>query len=101
MAFGWYREQGMSEKIFAEGAYWNAPPETAPKFVVGRIGIQRDRFMEWLAKQPVSEKGYLSLDVTERRNAPGEYSVALNTWKPTGQSKPAQPDFDDSAEIPF
>jgi hypothetical protein len=94
----------MSEKTFAEGCYWNAPPETAPKFVVGRIGIQRDRFMEWLEKQPVSEKGYLSLDVTERRNAPGEYSVALNTWKPA-QSKPAPAvsgEYDDSLEdLPF
>jgi len=96
----------MNDKIFAEGCYWNSPPETAPKFVVGRIGIQRDRFVEWLAKQPVSEKGYLSLDVTERRNAPGEYSVALNTWKPTGRN-PINPltdpagaaDYND--DIPF
>jgi len=93
----------LSEKFFAEGIYWNAPHANAPAFVVGRIGIQRDRLVAWLESQEVSDKGYLSLDVTERKGAPGEYSVALNTFRPTAkpqQSAPVVDDFDDS-DIPF
>jgi hypothetical protein len=93
----------MNEKIFAEGIYWNAPRPNQAAFLVGSIGIQRDRLVAWLQGQGVSEKGYLYLDVTERKNAPGEYLVALNTFRPTAkpqQSAPVAYDFDDS-EIPF
>jgi hypothetical protein len=90
----------MNEKQFAEGVYWNAPHANAPAFVVGRIGIQRDRLVAWLQSQEVSDKGYLSLDVTERKGAPGEYLVALNTFRPTAKAQSA-PVLDDLDDIPF
>jgi hypothetical protein len=97
----------MNEKVWAEGVYWNEPHPNAPQWIVGRIGIQRDRLIEWLEKQPVSEKGYLSLDVMEKRGTPGEYNVSLNTFQPkqrapeqrAPQVKAASGDFDDG--IPF
>jgi hypothetical protein len=90
----------MSDKIFAEGAYFERR-ENAPEFVVGRLGIDVRRFVAWLEKQPVSEKGYLNLNIAQGRN--GKHYVELDTWKPT-QSKPAQPqggDYNDDLGIPF
>jgi hypothetical protein len=96
------------QKVWAEGVYWNAPHPNAPQWIVGRIGIQRDRLIEWLEKQPVSEKGYLSLDVMEKRGTPGEFNVALNTFKPGQKTNTSRPqvqtantsgDFDD--DLPF
>jgi hypothetical protein len=96
----------MSERVWASGIFWNEPHENAPQWIVGRIGIQRDRLIEWLEKQPVSEKGYLSLDVMEKRGTPGEYNVSLNTFQPkqraperAPQVKAASGDFDD--DLPF
>jgi hypothetical protein len=102
MGIGWYRGQGMSEKIWAKGLYWKAPNENQARFLIGKLGIHKDKFMEWLEAQPTSEKGYLLIDISERKGTPGEYNISLDTWRPTGQSKPAQPeggDYDDP--IPF
>jgi hypothetical protein len=93
----------MNEKVWARGIFWNAPKETQPKWVVGSIGIHRDNLIQWLQEQPVSEKGYLYLDVAEKRGTPGEYNVALNTFQPkqrapeqrAPQVKAASGDFDD------
>lgn len=102
----------MSDKIFAEGVYWSRR-DSAPDYVIGRIGIDVERFVKWLEKQPTSERGYLNLNVLRGRN--GKEYVELDTWQP-GNAKAARSegreyggggsrqetpvvDFDDS--IPF
>lgn len=77
----------MSDRIFAEGFYFNRN-ENAPDFVIGRIGIDVQRFIAWLEKQPVSDRGYLNISVTRSKDGT-KYSAALDTWKPNSE-KPKQ-----------
>lgn len=103
----------MSDKIWAEGFYFQRN-ENAPDFVIGRVGIDVQRFINWLERQPVSDRGYLNIQITRSKDGT-KYSAALDTWKPNGE-KPRQSsaaayrdakdgtrratvDFDDS--IPF
>ncbi len=91
----------MSDKIFAEGIYFDRR-ETAPDFVVGRLGIDRDRLVKWLEKQQVSDRGYLNLNIAQSRN--GKYYVELDTWQPSGDrvTERAAPILDDGLEgVPF
>jgi hypothetical protein len=90
----------MSDKIvFASGAYFDRN-DKAPDFVVGRLSVNVDKFVAWLAEQERSEKGYVNMQVLRKRDGSGYY-VALDTWKPTKQAQPETVPFDDSADIPF
>ena len=98
----------MSEsKVWAEGLFFDRH-ERAPDFVIGRMGIDVKRFVNWLEKQPVSEKGYLNIQITRSRDGT-KYSAALDTWKPNQRDTPvadrgretAAIDLDDDGSIPF
>ena len=93
----------MSEsKIWAEGFYFDRR-ENAPDFVIGRIGVDVKRFVAWLEKQPVSERGYLNINVTRSKDGT-KYTASLDTWQPTQTAKPQQgaPVLDDfNDDIPF
>lgn len=75
----------MSEKIWAEGLYCRRR-DNAPDFVVIDLGIDVQRFVKWLERQPVSEKGYLTVNVTRSKDGT-KYSAALDTWKPRSEPK--------------
>ena len=94
----------MSEqKVWCEGFYFDRR-ENAPDFVIGRIGIDVQRFVAWLEKQPVSDRGYLNINVTRSKDG-SKYSASLDTWKPSGERRqepvrePVGGDLDDG--IPF
>ncbi len=70
-------------KIWAEGLYARRN-ENAPDWVTVDLGIDVQRFVTWLQKQPVSEKGYLTVKVTRSKDGT-KYSAALDTWKPSGE----------------
>ena len=80
----------MSEsKVWCEGFFFDRR-ENAPDFVIGRIGIDVQRFTAWLEKQPVSDRGYLNINVTRSRDG-AKYSASLDTWQPgdnSGRSAP-------------
>ena len=83
----------MSEKkIFPDGVYFNLPHEKAPDFVIGKLSIQKDRFMKWLETQEVTEKGYIKFDVKTAREE-GKANVELDTWKadPDTATQPTAP----------
>jgi hypothetical protein len=80
----------MSEqKIWAEGFYFDRR-ENAPDFVIGRIGIDRERFIAWLMKQPVSDRGYLNINVTRSKDGL-KYSASLDTWQPSAPKGSSAP----------
>ena len=94
----------MSEsKVWCEGFYFDRR-ENAPDFVIGRIGIDVQRFVAWLEEQPVSDRGYLNINVTRSKDGT-KYSASLDTWKPSGERREPAPaatvDMDDDSDLPF
>ena len=92
----------MSDKIFAEGMYARRR-DNAPDWVTVDLGIDVKRFVTWLEKQPVSDKGYLTVNVTRSKDGT-KYSASLDTWKPSGDRRQepapaATVDMDD--DLPF
>ena len=100
----------MSKKVFAEGLWFYPPHERAPDFVKGKLSISADRFVKWLRVQPLDDKGFIKLDITESRES-GKYSIAVDDWKPTAraesrggdrQQERARGGFEDlEGDIPF
>lgn len=62
------------ENRYIEGLYVNAPREKAPAFVKGSISIQKDRFMKWLSGENPNEKGYINIDLLEKKDGSGWYA---------------------------
>ena len=96
----------MSEsKVWCEGFYFDRR-ENAPDFVIGRIGIDVQRFVAWLEKQSVSDRGYLNINVTRSKDGT-KYSASLDTWKPSGERRDAPTtrgavfEDDDLSDLPF
>ena len=77
----------MSENKFIEGLYVNAPRQNAPTFVKGSLSIQKARFAEWLSNEPENEKGYINIDILEKKDHTGWYAN-INDWKPGKTEKP-------------
>ena len=75
------------ENTYANGIWGNDPHEKAPDFVVGSLSIHADTFRAWLAEQETSEKGYVKIDVLERKDGDG-WSFKLNTFKKQEQDNP-------------
>lgn len=78
------------DKIFAEGLSWFDPHQKAPDFVKGVISVNREKFIAWLERQEVNDRGYLKLDVKESQG--GKYYVELNTYKPNGSRDRTPPE---------
>ena len=99
-------------KRYCEGLYFNLPSENAPDFVLGKISIKADIFLEWLSAEQPNEKGYVNLDVLRSRE--GRPYCAVDDFKksvqqpPTSQKpavqEPEQPEpviGDDGGVVPF
>ena len=88
------------QKVWAEGLYARRR-DNAPDWVTVDLGIDVKRFTKWLENMPVSDKGYLTVNVTRSKDGT-KYSASLDTWKPSGERRqepvPAV-DMDDG--IPF
>ena len=87
-------------KEYAAGMYWDEPCAKAPEWVIGNIGVHRDRLVEWLGKQSVNEKGYLRLTVAEKRDGDGA-SISLDTWQPKKQEAPVASGDPFNDDIPW
>lgn len=66
-------------KVFIDGIRADQPPEKAPSFVIAKISINFEKFIE-SAKEHVSPKGWITLDLLE--STKGGYYMALNAWQP-------------------
>jgi|TARA_R110000744_G_scaffold258149_3_gene373524 hypothetical protein len=90
---------GESEKEFPNGLYVQAPRPGAPSFIKGRISIQVDTFLEYLAKKTESGEEWLRIDVKEgfKEDEEGnlKWYAQVDTWKPSSQqSAPTKGDAD-------
>lgn len=69
-----------NDKVFGEGIYFNKKHDNAPDFIKGSIGIEVERFVEFLKKHK-GEDGRVSLDLLKKIDGSGLY-FQLNDWKP-------------------
>lgn len=77
----------MSDKIFAEGIYFNERNEKMPEWLLGKISINRDKLISFLEKQE-EINGYINLDI--KRGKSGKLYMELNTFKPQRQTVSAK-----------
>lgn len=68
----------MADIIFAQGMYYEAPNERAPKWVKGKISIKVHEFIPFL-EEHVNGGGYVNLDLKEGKS--GKLYIALNDYK--------------------
>jgi hypothetical protein len=85
----------MEDKIFANGFSFKRN-EKAPDFVVGRMSIKVDDAISFMKEHQKS--GYINLNVKTARS--GNHYVELDTFVPSGGSKPKPTEVDDD-DIPF
>ena len=74
----------MADKIFAQGISFYQPSPKAPKWVIGKICVNADKFCDFI-KQQESVRGWVSLDVkiSQKTNEP---YIEVNTYKPQTKS---------------
>ena len=68
----------MSDKIFADGMYFNTKRDNAPDFVLGSSSIKPDQFIEWLKQQKTNQNGYVNIDFLMSKG--GKPYCQLNTY---------------------
>jgi hypothetical protein len=85
----------MEDKIFANGFSFKRN-EKAPDFVVGRMSIKVDDAISFMKEHQKS--GYININVKTARS--GNHYVELDTFVPSGGSKPKPTEVDDD-DIPF
>jgi len=73
----------MSEKIYANGIYWNEKRVNAPNFVLGSLSIDIEKFDINSLKQYANWK-YIKLNVLMGKDKP---YVTVDTYKSTGDKK--------------
>jgi len=92
----------MADKILVLGLYANPPRDKAPSFVKGSVNIKLDQFIEF-AKNHVDEKGYVKIDILEKKGDTTKWNGFLNDYvkseQPQQQTAPIkepvqkEPDF--------
>jgi len=75
-------------KTFAEGMYYDDPRDGAPDWVLGKVNIQVVKAIAFLQAH-ANEGGYVNLDVKRAKN--GKPYMELDTWKPSGEARQAEP----------
>ena len=78
----------MSDVIFADGLYASKPSSNAPEFIISELSLKIADFLKWLDKENelINDKGYINFTVKESKA--GKYYIAVNTYKPKGESPP-------------
>lgn len=85
-------------KRFPEGIYFNHPHEKAPKFVIGKLSVHRQKFLDWLNGEDPNEKGYINFGIINGKQ--GKPYIEVDTWQPN-QNKEEPVKGVDGIEVPF
>lgn len=72
------------EKRFPEGIYFGFPAENAPEFVVGKISIKSDVFLDWLNSEKPNDRGYVNLEILKGKKDGRPFCV-VNDFVPKKQ----------------
>ena len=74
------------KRVYPQGVYFNAPHEKAPSFIVGKISVNVEKFIQCLKdNEQYINKGYLNLDVLKKKVPDdfGKYNLQIDTWAST------------------
>ena len=92
----------MSDPVFPKGMNIKRNPK-APDFVIGKIGIKVDEFIQFL-QQKRNANGWVNIEV-KKKKADGSPYLELDTWEPSNQQQPPQqqqqPAFNPDDDIAF
>lgn len=97
----------MTEKVFAEGMWFNPPSERAPDFVVGNISFDTRQLIPWLEKNG-GPNGKIRVALLRSKKDRSKIYGVLDTWEPekrhegdggSDKQKYAPPQDDD--DVPF
>jgi hypothetical protein len=67
------------KKVYPEGFAWKDKAPTQPDFVIGGIGVNKAKFINWLDTQ---QGDWVNLKVNKKYQSE-LIEVTLDTWKPT------------------
>lgn len=68
----------------AKGILFKEPHVNAPDFIIGKLSIKNDEFINYL--NSVKDGDWTNFEVKLSRD--GKPYVEIDTWKPTGQGQP-------------
>jgi len=87
----------MSDAIFPKGMNITRNPKS-PDFVIGKIGIKVDEFIEFMKQH--EDRGWINLEFKKKKSDGSPY-VQLDTWKPDNQQQ-SQPEesFESNYDLP-
>ena len=74
----------MTDKIFANGFYFEKPRPNAPEFVKASLSFKVENFTEYLNSK-ANAKGYVNIDILESKE--GKLYAKLNDSKPKQESE--------------
>lgn len=69
----------MSDKIFAQGIFFDKPSDKAPEFVKGKISFKVEEAVAFL-QENTNSKGYVNLDLL--KSQAGKLYLQVNDWEP-------------------
>jgi len=92
-----------ADKEFPTGLYVNRPKPNAPAFVIGRISIKTQDFLEYLSEK---EDEWVRIDIKEGFKVDEETNLKkwyaqTDTWKPKQQEKAQPQEEADDEPLPF
>jgi len=91
----------MNDTQFCKGLYVNPPHEKAPDFVKGSISLKATDLCQFLSEnRDTLNKGYLNLDILEKKDGSGWYAKINDYKKPEQESQPQSAPVDDF-DTPF
>lgn len=91
---------------YTKGLYFNLPNPKAPDFVKGTIAIKPQDFMDYLKDAPVTDKGYLYIDLKsfeDRKNGGEKGTSSISDYHHPREDAPNAPAAanNGSDDLPF
>ncbi len=65
------------DEMFPDGMFFKEPHVNAPRFVIGKIAIDKKKLLVWLGKQP---DDWVNLDILKKKDKDGAY-IKVNDYK--------------------
>lgn len=86
------------EMLFPDGLIVREPSSQAPDFIIGSIGVNAERFSQWVEKHK-NDRGWAFFTI--KKSKKGGLYIHLDTWKPKQPEQKAEEPQEDYEKIPF
>ena len=78
----------MPDNIFAKGIYFKTPPDAAPDYVLRKVSVTVNEFIEFLQEHK-NDAGYVNFDLKEAKST--HWYLQLNTHQADNSGDNQQP----------